>query len=60
MVAAVLNAHSGRRMTSRAGFRSIDTCAQPQPNPNERQRRQILRTHARSLARSHAHLLART
>merc|ERR1712204_83585 len=25
-VAAVLNAHSGRRMTSRAGFRSIDTC----------------------------------
>ena len=29
MVAAVLNAHSGRRMTSRAGFRSIDTCAQP-------------------------------
>ena len=25
MVAAVLNAHSSRRMTSRAGFRSIDT-----------------------------------
>jgi len=26
MVAAVLNAHSGRRMGSRAAFRSIDTC----------------------------------
>jgi len=26
MVAAVLNAHSGRRMSSRAAFRSIDTC----------------------------------
>lgn len=33
MVAAVLNAHSGRRMTSRAGFRSIDTCGSGRINP---------------------------
>jgi threonine 3-dehydrogenase len=34
MVAAVLNAHSGRRMTSRAGFRSIDTCDSGRINPH--------------------------
>ena len=33
MVAAVLNAHSSRRMTSRAGFRSIDTCDSGRINP---------------------------
>ena len=37
MVAAVLNAHSGRRMTSRAGFRSIDTCAHSPARPNPAQ-----------------------
>ena len=69
MVAAVLNAHSGRRMTSRAGFRSIDTCAhspaRPSPaRPSPAQPRlapgdvRCHGTHARThrtRARTHAH-----
>jgi len=68
MVAAVLNAHSGRRMTSRAGFRSIDTCAHSpaQPNPAQTSTRDVrchgthARTHALSLARTRARSLARS
>ena len=57
MVAAVLNAHSGRRMTSRAGFRSIDTCAQPSlTQTSARDARCCARTLAPPrAARFHAH-----
>ena len=32
MVAGVLNAHSGRRLSSKAAFRSIDTCSSGRVN----------------------------
>ena len=57
MVAAVLNAHSGRRMTSRAGFRSIDTCAHS-PSPNQPRPAQTSPTQPRPAQTARAHAYA--
>ena len=34
MVAGVLNAHSSRRLSSKAMFRWVDVSSEPQPRPN--------------------------